>query len=249
MHLHRTGGTTLQKLTDALYAPQHTYLIRGKHFQESAEEFKRLPDEKRKAYRMIKGHMFFGLHEYCAAEARYITILRNPLRRAVSQYYWHLRPEGYYPIPSGMTLCEFLESGKFISADNGMTRFIVGKDRDAVPYGRCTAGMLDEAKSNLQRYFLAVGLTEQFDPSIILFKRLLGWKKVPAYTVKNKNSQQYEHAEITEKEHACIKRFNELDMELYRYATTLFEQKVSTQDPTFADDVDRLQKINQGAAG
>lgn len=244
MHLHRTGGTTFLKLLDNIYAASETYTIDGRHFRESAIEFSQLPENQRKKYRLIKGHLFWGFHRFCPDETTYITILRHPLQRAISQYYWHLRPECFYPISPDTTLAEFLESGRFISADNGMTRFIAGKDREDVAYGKCSPEMLDLAKNNFQRYFLAFGLTEYFDESLILFKRLFGWQKFPFYQKKNVHQQKSGRHELSSRENEVLLRYNHYDIELYEYARQLFEDRLLKEGQPFQEEVTLFRQQN-----
>lgn len=247
MHLHRTGGTTFLKLLDNIYAPNETYTIDGRHFRESAIEFSQLPENQRKKYRIIKGHLFWGFHRFCPNETSYITILRHPLQRAISQYYWHLRPECFYSIHPDTTLEEFLESGKFISADNGMTRFIAGKDREDVAYGQCSQEIFDLAKTNFQRYFLAFGLTEYFDESLLLFKRLLGWQKFPVYQKKNVHQQKTQKPELSSREKEALLKYNHYDIELYEYARQLFENQLMKEEQSFQDEVALFTQKNRSA--
>jgi len=237
MHLQRTGGTTFLKLLDNIYNRDETYAIDGKRFRESIHEFAQLPEEQRGKYRLIKGHLLWGLHTFCPNETTYITILRQPIDRAISQYYWHLRPECVYPIPADMALGEFLESGTFISADNGMTRFIAGKDRGAVAYGKCSRDMLELAKYNLKRYFLAVGFTEYYEESLILFKRLLGWEKYPFYQKKNVHRQKPAHPDLSKGQVEILLKYNQYDIELYEFAKELFEDRIRQEGKSFQDEL------------
>jgi hypothetical protein len=164
-------------------------------------------------------------------------MLRDPIDRVTSLYYYQLRPQHKYYISPGISLVEYLNEGIALSSDNGMTRFIAGKDRDDVAYGKCSPEMLEEAKENLNRHFLAIGLTERFDESIILFKRLLGWEKMPFYHLININKQKPKQRQLTDSELSCIKKYNGLDIELYNYAKRLFEEKISQQDSCFHQEL------------
>jgi len=244
MHLHRTGGTTFLKLLDDIYNSEETYTIEGKRFVQSAREFSQLPDEQRKEYRLIKGHQFWGLHRFCPNGAKYITILRQPLERVLSQYYWHLRPECPFAIPPGMMLDEFLESGSFISTDNGMTRFIAGKDREDVAYGKCSPDVLALAKNNLQYYFLAVGITERYDESLISFKRLLGWEKFPFYLKKNVCCQKPSHPILSKWEDEALLKYNHYDIEIYEFAKKLFADSIGEMGESFQSELALFKRLN-----
>jgi hypothetical protein len=246
MHLHRSGGTTFLKLLDNIYDASETYTIDGKRFRESAVEFSHLSENEREKYRLVKGHLFWGFHGLCPNETTYITILRHPFDRSISQYRWHLRPDCFYPIPPDWTLEAFLESGRFISTDNGMTRFISGKDREDVEYGKCSPEMLGLAKTNLERYFIAFGLTEYYDETLILFKKILEWQKFPFYQRKNVNHQKPANPGISSREHEVLLKYNRYDIELYEYARQLFEERIEKEDQSFRDEVALFKQLNSG---
>jgi len=244
MHLHRTGGTTFTRLLDRFYGPKETYAIDGRHFQDSVKEFIGLPEEQRKKYRLIKGHLFWGLHRHLLHHATYLTFLRQPLERAVSQYQFHLHPRCLYPIPPDMTLREFLESGIFISSDNGMTRFVAGKDREEVQYGKCTRDMLELAKFNLRRDFLAVGITECFDESLLLFKRLLNWRQDPLYQRLNVNRKKPARFILGKEDERVLRHYNRYDLELYDFARAWFEERIRQEGQDFQREVTRFRRAN-----
>lgn len=244
MHLHRTGGTTFLKLLDNIYNENETFTIDGKHFRESAIEFSLLPLDQRSKYRLVKGHLFWGFHKYCPNKSDYITILRNPIDRAISQYRWHLRPECAYPVSPDLTLIDFLESGKFISADNGMTRLISGKDRDDIDYGKCTDEMFEIAKNNLEHEFLVFGLTEYYDETLILLKKILEWPKFPVYIKKNVHEKKPINQNISEQEYKVLIKYNRYDIELYEYAKKLFEERIKKETSSFHTEVNLFKQLN-----
>jgi hypothetical protein len=245
MHLHRTGGITFIKLLDQIYDPEVTYAIDGRHFRESLQEFIRLPEEERKKFRIIKGHLFWGLHNFCQAGTRYLAFFRHPIDRAISQYYFHLRPQCLYPIPPDTTLTEFLDSGKFISTDNGMTRFVAGKDREDVEYGQCSRDMLKQAKHNLEHHFLAVGITEYYDQSLVLFKRALGWETYPLYQKKNVNRRKPANRCLSQQERKTLFKYNQYDIELYAFAKKMFATRIQEEGKGFEDEVAHFIQLNK----
>ena len=57
----------------------------------TAERFKRLPEGRRRRLRVVRGHLFYGVHECLPQGATYITMLRDPVARVLSAYYFVLR--------------------------------------------------------------------------------------------------------------------------------------------------------------
>jgi hypothetical protein len=128
-----------------------------------------------------------------------------------------------------------------------MTRFLSGKDRDEVAYGKCSQEMLDLAKNNIQRHFLAFGLTEYFDESLIFFKRLLGWQKFPFYQKKNVHQQKSGRPELSSREQEVLLKYNHYDIELYEYARQLFESLLMKEEQSFQDEVALFKQKNSGS--
>jgi hypothetical protein len=247
MHLHKTGGTTLSKVIDAMYSPDQVFSIQGKRFRESIEDFKSFPPFRRARFKVVKGHMFFGLHLFIPRPSFYITLLRHPLERIRSLYYWALeRPNVPYHkqvTDRGMSMEQFLESGLAPAADNGMVRFLSGCDVDTVPYGRCTDDLLDVAKQNLSEWFPVFGLTERFDETLILLKRALGWEKMPFYLRKNvtEGKPRTNGRAIRSKAAAVYTR---LDLSLYEYARERFNSLVADQGDRFNEEVLQFRELN-----
>ncbi len=246
MHQMKTGGVTLTRMIEDQYDQKKIYKIDGPRYRESAEDFIALPAHERERFTIIAGHMFFGLHRFVRLPFKYITMLRHPIDRVISLYYYQLRPQHKFHISPRMSLIDYLEQGVAVNADNGMTRFIAGKDSTDVPYGQCTDELLDQAVTNIKDHFLAIGLTERFDESLILFKRVLKWEKIPYYHRKqNVNPLKPQQIQITDENITAIKKYNRLDLRLYQCATQLFEALISQQDSSFQQELQLLCRGNR----
>ena len=87
---------------------------------------------RRRLSRFICGHVQFGLHDYLPGSAVYVTILRNPVDRMVSVYYYALRrPEWALNREikrRHLSLHDFALSDAACKFNNGQTRRIAGCD-------------------------------------------------------------------------------------------------------------------------
>ena len=101
----------------------------------------------------------------------------------------------------------------------GQTRILAGASL-RLPFGACTKEHLQAAKHNLDAHFQFVGLTERFDLSLALMRRLCGWKW-HFYVPDNVASPDFISIDpcIIEQ----IRALNHLDLELYRYVQQRFE--------------------------
>jgi hypothetical protein len=218
LHIPKTGGLTLSKIASKNYNESSILSIDGRYVQESVDEFKQLPDEKKRQIKFLEGHASFGLHEYLPQAATYITILREPVNRVISAYYYMLTTPNH-PFHNdvakhNMSFEDFLESKRFDFFNNNQVRMLSGLQE--VKYGECSQEMLELAKSNLSNFFSVVGITEKFDEFLILCQRNLGWN-FPLYTKVNITKKRPQKEQISEKALSIIEKDNALDINLYKY--------------------------------
>jgi hypothetical protein len=100
------------------------------------------------------------------------------------------------------------------------------------------------AKRNLEKHFAIVGLTEQFDETLILLRRSLGWRRVPFYIRQNATKNRLLKDDLSTEVLNAIKRYNELDMELYEYARERFNESIDHQRTGFSRDLRTFKIIN-----
>lgn len=237
LHIPKTAGTTLRTIVNRQY-PSHTILC-GPGF-ELRELLRTLPEHRKRAIRVLQGHMPFGLHEYLAEPAQYITMLRDPIDRVISTYYFIMRrPRNRLykeVVGNNMSLSDFVRSGVAPRASNQQTRAISGlRDSDI------TTRDLDIAKRNVDVYFSAVGFTEQFDESIVLFKRVLGWQDIQ-YIRRNVTTDRPCASELPHSTLRLIEKHNTFDMELCEFAKKKFNDVLGEQDSLFWNEVYKLQR-------
>ena len=215
MHIPKTAGTTLASTLQWNYAPRLT--LHQDLLDRPIEDMELIPLERRSSARLLRGHVPYGVHRYIPRRCEYITVLRQPVPRAVSAYKHVLRrPRNELHervVREGMGLEEFIEAcwvGKRVSRQ---TRQLC--NRPVGPVGRSD---LEEAKRNLER-FLIVGLTERFDETLALVRRALGLR-MPFYVTRNVGQP----LPVSERAVELIRDREQLDLELYEFASELFEE-------------------------
>lgn len=233
LHIHKTGGRTLEKIIEKQYKSSETLSTDNLKWREAKEDLRQLDSSYLEQIKLLKGHMYFGLHEELSQPFTYITMLRNPIERVLSLYFF-IRDEPKNPqhktlIENNMNLEKFLESGIAKTAENGQTRVLSGIQAEDKP---CSQEMLDLAKENLSKYFTVVGLTERFDDTLILLKQAFGYR-IPVYKTINKNKKRLPRRAISDQEIQKIRDLNRFDIELYEYAEKLFQEKAKKQGYLF----------------
>jgi len=240
MHIAKAGGSTLHTIIDKEYSELVHFMSRG---PKDIDKFKMLSAKEKEKIGILKGHMNFGLHELLSKSCTYITMLRDPIERVLSHYYFIERDRGHFLHKeyksTNMNLKDFIY--KTTDNDNGQTRAFAGvsdtysllkSEQKIIPFGECSSEIFETAKKNLKR-FAVVGLMERFDETLILFKRALGWSSPPLYTKQNVTVGRPSKEDLSPDILALIEENNKFDIELYKHATNLFEEQMSQQNASF----------------
>jgi hypothetical protein len=235
IHIPKTAGSTLRPIMDRHYS-RHS--IRKLDFlPRDLNALLQLSDQQRSAIRVLQGHFPYGLHEHLSVPADYLTMLREPVNRIISMYYWICGNEDHLlnRLVRSMSLDDFAGSG-FEITTNHQTSLISGLKSD-------NAEALGVAKDHLQNKIAAFGLNERFDESLLLFKKRLGWKHV-FYSRRNVTRSRPSSAELPASTLDVIAKHNSLDRELYEFARQSFDESVRALGPDFTDEVRRFRRLN-----
>lgn len=189
----------------------------------------------RRDLRAVVGHFWFGLHEHVARPYLYVTLLRDPVERVVSLYY-------YAKLHETMSLEEFVRAPPFKEVDNDQTRRIAGVN-PAV--GGCTRATLDAARENLRRRFAVVGTTERMEETLALLNLKLGWSREVVSFPRNVNAARPASATLPRETIEAVRGCNELDFELWRFASELMDARIAAEGSKFQDEFERYKALTR----
>lgn len=179
-------------------------------------------------------HLYFvNFTQYGLVNYTYMTVLRNPVDRFISSYlYYHFSSKKHIqaildPEHRNESLEECLRLQHSGCAHNLMTKYFCGHE------SYCHKGSdeaLQQAKRNLHQHFAAVGIMEEIEISLRVFKAIL-----PRYfsSLKLENSglrrlnKNEQSLSVSQELRETITQFNRADVQLYEHAKQLLHQRAS----------------------
>jgi len=234
LHIPKAAGTTLNSIIDRHFGGKSGAIFAMNGSRNRECEFMLKPEAERIAYRLIRGHMEFGIHRYLPKKSAYITLLRNPVNRIVSFYYYAYSDSRHYlhQHAKRMDLKEFVLSDLSTELENGQTR-LLGGDIDlylrdnSLP---CTFADLERAKKNLYEHFFLVGISERFDEFLVFLYQLSEIRNIlhvrQNVTINKPRQVDPEIADL-------ILERNQMDWQLYQFVQAIFDDRVKQADTEF----------------
>jgi hypothetical protein len=246
VHVPKAAGTSLGRILRCHYGDAFERIdqVRRRELSDAAERGERDPSRAAApGLRAVSGHLPFGLARFFPDDALYVTVLRDPVQRTLSQYEYLLTRVGrpwehdLLPPPTrGLTVAQALGEGYV--RDNLQTRLLCGV---ASIHSELPADALEQAKRNLSERFAYVGTTERFAESLALLNLGLGWPTV-AYKEGRVTPGRRPSAERPAGELRLVEEANLLDRELYAHAEGLLADAVAAAGPALQEEAEVLRR-------
>ncbi len=231
MHIPKTGGITLRNIIDKQYAQEQIMKLPQKR---KLAQVLNQPKRNFENLQCIYGHHRFGIHEHFQKPFSYITMLRHPVERIISTYFFILQNERnrMHEKVKNMTFEEFILSPDpniQVPLSNHQTRFISGEKNPD----------FQKAQLNIKQHFSAIGITEMYNESLFIMKKKLGWNDI-SYTKKNITKIRSKKDDIPEDLLQVIKEKNELDIQLYDDAKAMLLKEIESLDQPSKNDLNEF---------
>lgn len=239
LHMEKTGGTSLGVPLRLLYGYRKSMQVE-QIYDGVPEQYLALSEQEKNRIRLLKGHVFYGIHDHCPGRSVYFTFLRDPVKR-IDSFHRMLQREWPDMTVAAMSLDEYVNSQHPTYVCNAQVRRVAGmtsKDQDV------NAEVFERAKDNLDRHFVLAGVTEQFDASLLLLKDRLGWTFPPFY-VRSRVGSSHRKRELSAELATRIREQNIWDQRLYEHVRDRLDREIAREGPAFKTKVERFQSMNR----
>jgi hypothetical protein len=230
VHIPKTAGTPVSYVMWRQFPRGEIIDLDASTVEEANQRWDAMAPEERNRVRCIRGHLPFAPELFAPRARRFFTVLRDPVQRVISEYYYNLAgPKRLLYVPlnrTRMTLDQFVRSDLSAQVHNGQTRILAGARTDLNPQE-----LLDLAIANLREQMALVGISERLDGTLLLCRAVLGWRYVIYRTVNVTPSRPPLRA-ISPATLSAIEQANPLDRELYRVGCSRFEALLREHDIT-----------------
>lgn len=247
LHIPKAAGTTLIQIINQIYKRSSRFFYDTTKPEICINELNNFSKRKKDTIKIVSGHYSFGFHNYFEKkDFKYFTILRDPIERVISHYYYSSSKTNHYLYKlrkqKEISLSEYIQSGICNEVNNGMSKQIAGLYvNENFGYYDINKQQINDqelfskAMENIKNHFLFVGFLEEFDKSLFLLKNYIKSPKINfKYTEKNKAKQKAKTISKVEKD--IIIANNQVDIKLYNECKKMFD--------TYFQNIDIFNQIN-----
>lgn len=218
VHIPRTAGTSIRIYAERHLSKEQILPIYGQEIEHPTSALGRVNLSEIK---LIRGHFSTAIKSALPLNAKFFTIVREPVERVYSLYKY-IRRDGKHPLHDEvmeMDLIEFVTSEVTTETDNGQVRQLSGCAGEfpqsegqppTISYGKCMPEMLDLAVANLKQ-FAHVGMTHEAGKTAKWLCEQFGWPHTPL----GRSNSTKRDGQLTLGACQVISQRNALDAELF----------------------------------
>lgn len=240
-HVPKSAGSTMKTVLYRQYHEKMFQFYAGVY--GTTEQLLRAVVQKSEtnpdALQAISGHVPYGLHNRIQGQWQYFIILRDPVKRALSAYFYARSVSNHPKHDDALRLSavEYLAQNPSFATLH--IRYLLGmpadKPNQAIDaHAVLPDNALEIAKQRLVNDYTAFGLTERLDESLLLLREVFGWRNI---YYESRNITRGKPTSTPVETVDALREACALDIALYDYAKGLFEERLQQ---TFGDRLPAL---------
>lgn len=229
LHIPKTGGTSMINILSNIYGAyskdwKDVFLAKASVWWAGPQQLWEPTLGEMAKMPCVIGHLSYGPHASANFPVQYATMLRHPVDRVVSMFYYKrsLEGGGFEPFEKmgfskKTTLLEYVKAGKDRALFNAQVAQLSGilLDETFSPVRVPTVKDFKIARMNLPN--ITIGILEYFEFSLKVFADAFNWPFVPAPVTENKGDHPIPHSHEPEAIDIIIDQ-NQFDLLLYDIA-------------------------------
>jgi hypothetical protein len=216
-HLPKCGGSSIMVYLRSNYLRRQTFAIDGARPLADVARFRRLPEARRHGFQLVSGHLANRLVPLVHGESLLVTVLRDPIDRIVSHYYFAKGLREHYLhdtiVRRGLSLEEYVTSGISDELTNWYTAHF--SQRTPAEVEAAPEESLQAALDAVRRYDL-VGFVDDIGGFATALRALAELPIEFGGTRTNVTRTRPKLRDVPEASLATIAAANHLDVQLYR---------------------------------
>jgi hypothetical protein len=241
LHIGKTAGSTLGNIIDRNYPNNQLYVIAK---NDDNARFAALPEAARARVQMLRGITYYGIHTHLPAPARYFTLLRDPVERVISGFFYNQRRRKRMGIEvrREIGLKQWLKLEPF-QAELQLRMLVGGATIEAALTDPLPENAVEIAMQHIRQHFSLVATINEFDEALLLMQDLFGWKRI-AYARRNVAPLD-QRALLTDEQIAFIEEKTIVPRQLYARVQAESQALIAAQPAEFQDRLARLRQDSE----
>lgn len=239
IHLPKSGGSSVMSFFE-LNAGKDAYAHCDWDTSDQAKTIKKLTSSG-----VGGGHRSYGYHRTSRSPLSYVTILRDPLARQIS-HYWYARTGKNGEEFTSYSFTEAMVMAGKISLDMWVANSLDGGNlavRMLSGLEHANHDALILAKENIERHFLLAGRCENISEFLLLLCGKTDFN-LPFFSPTNiTNVGNVKRIAVSDVAAEKFKADNALDYELYRYVIERTEREVASLGSPFKKALESVLQI------